>query len=173
MKINVNFENNIIPDKYGKYAPEEYRTDGKPTLSFPFEISEFPKETTHFCIEMIDPDSIPVIGMAWIHWVVANVDVKMANVPENFSMDDSYQKMEGLNTYSNKMIRSMVPASSEIFTKYVGPGAPDKDHEYLLTVYAIKNPLNLENGKFHLNEMHKELEGNVLEKTTIKLIGRS
>ncbi|MGO3364566.1 MAG: YbhB/YbcL family Raf kinase inhibitor-like protein, partial [Leuconostoc falkenbergense] len=33
MKLNVTLENQLLPDIYAKYAPDNYRTNGMPTVN--------------------------------------------------------------------------------------------------------------------------------------------
>lgn len=171
MKIKVDFKENIIPDKYSKHAPEEFRTFGKPMMSFPFEIVDAPKETKYFCIEMVDYDAVPVAGFPFIHWTAVNIDASMLKFPEDYSMDKFYKKTQGVNSYVSRLFSGIIENTDKINKGYVGPGAPDKDHIYTFKVYATNRKLNLKEG-FYLNEMYKELKGKIIEEATIELIGK-
>lgn len=53
----------------------------------------------------------------------------------------------------------------------MGPYPPDKDHIYTLTVYALDCELPLANG-FYMNELLHAMEGHVLAKEKLNLVGK-
>ena len=75
MKINTEFKGNNIPYEYAAGADISDLINGNPIKSFPFEITELPKDTKYLAWSLIDYDAIPVCGFAWIHWSVANVSI--------------------------------------------------------------------------------------------------
>ena len=144
MKLSVPFEDNILPQKYAKYATETVGHSA--VLSFPFDILDIPKGTKSVAWTLVDFDSIPVCGFAYIHWVVANVAVseeKLA-VAEDFSRQ-SHQQLRGSNSLVSKFLSDKFP---EVHQSYIGPYPPDKDHRYTLTVYALDEMLELQEGFF-------------------------
>lgn len=145
MKIKIDFENNVLPNKYSKYADGKEMYNGNPIISFPFKIIDIPTNAKYLCFTLIDHDAIPVCGFSWIHWTVADVDVSLSKIPENYSQDDKYQKTQGKNSFSSALVNE---SDTKIIHHYVGPTPPDKDHKYTLTVYALDNPVNLQEG-FH------------------------
>ncbi len=171
MKLITNFENNTIPENYGKHAAEEYKLGGIPVTSFPFAVEEVPAEAKYLHILLIDYDAIPVIGFPFVHWTVANVPADQTVFPENYSRDDS-AKTQGLNSYASMFMKDWAPNQDEVKNVYVGPGAPDKDHDYEMFVYATSEKLNLEEG-FHYNDMRKALEGKVIAEVKEYLIGKA
>lgn len=59
----------------------------------------------------------------------------------------------------------------KIIEHYAGPTPPDKNHQYTLTVYALDDKLNLNNG-FYLNDLLKAIEGHILEIAETKILAR-
>ncbi len=171
MKIITNFENNTIPKQYGKHADEENKLGGIPVTSFPFSVEEVPAEAKYLHILLIDYDAIPVIGFPFIHWTVANIDANQTSFPENWSRDES-TKTQGINSYASILMKDWAPNQDEVKNIYVGPGAPDKDHDYELIVYATEEKLNLEEG-FLYNDMRKALDGKYIAKSKQYLIGKA
>lgn len=173
MKIKTNFEQNIIPEQYGKHASDEYKLAGIPVTSFPFSVEDVPAEAKFLHIVLIDYDSIPVAGFPFIHWTVANIPADQTVFPENYSRDGS-PKIQGVNSYSSFLLNGTpIEAKDEaIKTVYVGPGAPDKDHDYELFVYATTEEVNVEQG-FPYNELRKQLSGKYIAKAHKYLIGKA
>ena len=42
MRIKVELEDGMLPDRFGKHAPAEYQIDGHAVRSFPIEIEDVP-----------------------------------------------------------------------------------------------------------------------------------
>ncbi|WP_018142400.1 YbhB/YbcL family Raf kinase inhibitor-like protein [Alloscardovia criceti] len=161
MKISADFTQ--IPDKYGKFAPQEHVTDGYPTTSFPFYIDRMNPAVRYLHWEFFDDDAIPVCGFQWIHWTVANVpvdalmydfnDAHALQVPEDFSRNLPTlipEAVQGRNSAGGALARQTNPA---VITRYNGPQPPDKEHAYKLCVYGTDEPiLELHEG-FYLNEL--------------------
>ena len=89
MKINIPFNQNLLPKRFGKEADCTDIIKGNPVRSFPFEISELPEGTKYIAITLIDYDAIPVCSFPWIHWLATDIEVKNNTViiPENYSLD--------------------------------------------------------------------------------------
>ena len=78
MKVSVTLDDQgLLPDKYAKFAPAEYRLEDNPVVNFPIAVSDVPAGTETLAIAFIDYDAIPVGGFPWIHWTVANLPVVM------------------------------------------------------------------------------------------------
>lgn len=60
---------------------------------------------------------------------------------------------------------------SLIENNYVGPTPPDRDHHYLLKVYALKDKLDLKN-HFYFNDFLEQVNLVSLASCEIKLIGK-
>ncbi len=169
MKINTEFKHNYIPYAYAAGANESDIINGNPIKSFPFEVTELPKDTQYLAWSLIDYDAIPVCGFAWIHWSVANLKVSNSNisVKEDFSRITT-DGIQGKNSFTSGLLGEDFSAIDKY---YVGPTPPDKDHQYELTVYALKEKLDLDNG-FYLNDFLKQVNKHKIDKTSVQLTGR-
>lgn len=168
MDITVSFKNNILPDKYSKKANDTIQ--GKPALSFPFEVTNIPNKTKTIAWTLVDYDSIPVCGFAYIHWVVANVPVAGSHlaIEEDFSRQDKVHT-HGKNSLVSAFLKEDFSAIAE---NYTGPYPPDKDHIYTLTVYALDDELALSDG-FYMNDLLKAVKNHTLAKAELEIIGKS
>lgn len=120
-----------------------------PSLSFPLTISNIPEGTSALAITIIDPD-----GGDWVHWLVANIPVEgtLCEIPENASMDWPEDILQGKNDFGT--------------IGYGGPTPPSGVHNYVITVYALSETLNLKAG-FKLSQMEKLLADKVLAEATV------
>ena len=62
MKINTNFNNNIIPYDYAAGAQPTQLIHNNPIKSFPFTVEDLPFGTKYLAWTLIDYDAIPVCG---------------------------------------------------------------------------------------------------------------
>lgn len=166
MNISVSFDDNgLLPDKYAKFAPAEYRKEDMPVVNFPIAITDIPASAQSLAVAVIDYDAIPVGGFPWIHWVAANLPI--SDVPEDLANADI--------TYvpgTNSMYSVMKDGNPEITQSYVGPMPPDQTHDYTLTVYAVDTTFDLQPGFFY-NELRKDLVGHILAEASLELPARS
>lgn len=144
---------NLFMDKYGKRG--KVNQQGMPLLSIPVEIKRAPKGTKTFAFLLEDPDSVPVAGFSWTHWLVANL--KKSSLKEGASRTKTTDFIEGTNSWGALGYGGMAP-----------PNAP---HTYLLRVYALKTELPLKSG-FSLEEFKSALDnaeksGNILGRFTL------
>lgn len=158
MRILTDFK--IIPDAFSKYAPEQNKIDGHTVASFPFEVEGIGPGFEYLHLAMTDPDSIPVAGFAWIHWCAANIKIPnksgKVSIPEDFSRkmgELSPGSCQGENSLASRFVGQ---ASSPAASLYIGPTPPDKDHFYLLRVWATPKKLDLEGG-FYLSDLLSKL----------------
>ena len=70
MRISVGLDNGLLPDRFGKHAPEAYQLDGHPVRSFPIEIADVPEGARSLALTFLDYDAVPVGGFCWIHWLL-------------------------------------------------------------------------------------------------------
>lgn len=169
MKINVDLEQGLLPDKYGKYATEEQMKNGKPIISFPVSFSDIPADTKTIAFTFTDPDSIPVCGFEWIHWTVANIPASEPSLPENFSQTAPDSIIQGKNSSASPFLSGNIP---ELMDGYNGPYPPDKNHDYILQAYALDTALDLKSG-FWMNELLHQINGHVLDSASIVLPSRA
>lgn len=169
MKINVSLNNGLLPDKYGKYATGDQIKNGKPVISFPVEFSDIPSDAKTIAFTFTDPDSIPVCGFAWIHWTAANIPVSMPSLPENFSHGDSGAVIQGKNSSASPLLSGN---DEQFMTGYNGPTPPDKTHDYVLKAYALDTSLDIENG-FWMNELLHKMKGHIVDQAKFIIPSRA
>lgn len=136
--------NGVLDDAFGKKGEQKHK--GIPTRSMPLSIQNIPEGTRALALTMIDPD-----GQDWVHWVAANLPV-MEELPENASIDLAEQMVQGKNDFGA--------------TGYGGPTPPTGTHHYVITVYALSQPLGLKNG-FKYKAFQKALEDRVLAQASL------
>lgn len=170
MQIRTKFKNNVLPHSYGKKADEKDILMGNPVRSFPFEVENLPRGTKYLAFSLVDYDAIPVCSFPWIHWLGANLSVSGSSysVPEDLSRNTGAEFVQGKNIFSSPLLGEDF---SEIATLFVGPTPPDKDHRYTLTVYALSEPVNLQEG-FYLNQLLDAVSDKILSSAQINLIGQ-
>ena len=69
-------------DVYGKRGTQF--KGSMPSYSFGFDLTDAPRGTVSFAFILDDPDSVPVCGFTWTHWLGANLC--QAHMPENESI---------------------------------------------------------------------------------------
>lgn len=89
-------------------------------------------------------------------------------ISEDFSRLNN-KHAHGKNSLVSKLLNEDY---SDIDEGYMGPYPPDKDHIYTLTVYALDCELPLANG-FYMNELLHAMEGHVLAKEKLDLVGNT
>lgn len=133
----------VIADKYGMRGDQV--SGGVPTRSIPVSVADAPEGTVCYAVSVYDPDSVPLCGYEWAHWLAVNV--KSADIAENASIDGADGMVQGKNDFDS--------------VGYGGPTPPDKAHTYVVTVYALDAELPAENG-FDKGEFAGMIEGHVL-----------
>lgn len=136
--------NGVIADEYGKKGTQKRK--GIPTLSLPLSVRNLPEGTAVLAVAMVDPD-----GGDWVHWLAANLPVA-EEIPQNRSIDLAGQMVQGKNDFG--------------FTGYGGPTPPSGTHTYVLTVYALSEPLVLKDG-FTWKAFQKALDGKILAQADV------
>lgn len=169
MKINVKTENGYLPDKYSKFADSKYRYKDNPCISFPIELNDISSKVKSLAITLLDYDSTPVCGFTWIHWLACNIPATINTIPENISINNSLNIVQGTNSFASSFVGE---TDSNITNRYIGPTPPDKDHEYTLTVYGLDKKLDLSEGYF-LNDFLKAIKGHVVESDELNILSRS
>lgn len=155
--------NGVIEDKYGKRGTQ-FTEGGMPNYSLPIKIENAPEGTKTFAIFLEDKDAIPVAGFSWIHWTAANI--KVNELEENASLLRKNEFVQGRNSWSSPL-QGDNALSVEESSMYGGMAPPNAEHTYELTVYALSDELDLENG-FYANDLFHAMEGKILAQTTIK-----
>lgn len=146
MLVSADFT--TIPERYAKQAPDDSRVDGVPCVSFPFYIDHLSPSAKYLHWEFSDPDSIPVCGFEWIHWTMANLpvdaimfdpsDAHALQIPADFSRNVNTmipEAAQGRNSQASPLY-GQDQQNLQLVAHYTGPQPPDKDHEYMLQVWA-------------------------------------
>lgn len=170
MDISVQLENGLLPDRFGKHAPEGYQLDDHPVRSFPIEIADVPEGARSLALTFLDYDAVPVGGFCWIHWLACNFPPDIALIPEDASATGAVACVQGSNSDWSPLAGSHTDTC--IIHRYAGPYPPDKTHEYTLTVYALDCELDLREGYF-LNEFRRAIRGHVLGEASLELPSRA
>ncbi|MBD5429552.1 YbhB/YbcL family Raf kinase inhibitor-like protein [Lactobacillus sp.] len=163
MQIQVPLVNGFLADEYTKFATDADRINGKPAKSFPISIKDVPSGTKSLAIYFKDFDSVPVCGFVWIHWLAANIPV-IDKIPSDASRKKPFDFVQGSNSNCSRFL----PENSGPQIGYTGPQPPIGIHDYELTIYALDNTLELEDG-YYLNDFLEKIEGHVLEKQNVIL----
>lgn len=141
-------QNGIIADKYGKRG-NQFK-GSMPTYSLGFRMQDIPNGTVSFAFILDDPDSVPVAGFKWIHWLGANLCKD--GIPDNESIS-TLIFVQGKNSWGQNMYGGMAP--------------PNCPHTYILRVFALDCLLNLKNG-FSVEDLQREMSGHVLDSAFIE-----
>lgn len=172
MKIKLNrsiYDGIYLKDEYSKYATKENLIDGIPYNNFPFEIENISEEYRYISWALIDHDSNPVVNFSWIHWLIANYEVKKNAITIPGKLVNSNNKyLGGTNSFAGPLTNII---NEKIILNYGGPTPPDKDHTYTLYVYAHTNELLLEKG-FYYNEFLKELDKQKYVMDKVKILAK-
>ena len=164
--ISHGIVNGIIEDRFGKHG-EQHNENGVPSYSLPLEILEAPEGTKSFALFLEDKDACPISGgFSWIHWVAANIT--RTKLEENDSQANA-DFVQGLNSWVSIQGGQQHP---ELSACYGGMAPPNEPHTYELHVYALDSMLDLKNG-FWFHEMFRQMEGHILEQSTLKGVYRS
>ena len=91
-----------LADRYGKRTSAEFLLHERPILSFPISLAAIPKEARYLSWELIDYDTIPLIGFPFIHWLAANVPVTN-EIPEDFSRTALKPTIQGKNSLASPL----------------------------------------------------------------------
>ncbi len=51
MQINVKLDHGLLPDKYGKFAPENNLLAGQPITSFPIQVKKYSSRYQGLCLQ--------------------------------------------------------------------------------------------------------------------------
>lgn len=169
MQITVMKENGYLPEKYSKYADEGFKIGVNPIVSFPIEFKDIPESTQSIALSFIDHDAVPVCGFSWIHWLACNINPQTSILEEDASRNTALNITQGQNSFASPFIGSNTEVN--VIHKYVGPTPPNKDHFLTLTVYALDQSLDLQDGYF-LNDFYKEIEGHVISKVSMNILAK-
>lgn len=136
------------------YIDPEYGAHGR-GLSIPLEIANAPKGTVCFALLMDDPDAVAVVGKRYLHWMAA--DFTQTSLPAGFSAQADSLAVQGKNDSGT--------------VGYTSPNPPDKDHTYVITVYALDAKTGLQRG-FTKDQFLAAINGHILAQAQVTGIYR-
>lgn len=139
----------VMDPKYG--IKGEVNAKGTPVVSPPLTTQNAPEGTASFAVYMDDPDAKPLAGHNWVHWMAVNIPA--GDIPEDFSRNSGGKAVQGKNDFGE--------------IGYGGPTPPDKDHTYVITVYALDDDLPLKEG-FSKAEFEQAIKGHVLASAAVQ-----
>ena len=146
--------NGRFSDEFGKRGTEFLKE--MPIYSIPFSMLDAPTDTKSFAFVLEDPDAV---GGNFVHWLGANI--QKWNVEENESINAKF--IQGVNDWYKCNLGISIAEA----TRYGGMAPPDKEHTYVLTVYALDSMLNIESS-FKKEELIEKMEGHILDMAQIK-----
>jgi Raf kinase inhibitor-like YbhB/YbcL family protein len=139
-----------IADAYGARGP---KVAGVPSVSLPLAVRNPPKGTVAYAVLMTDPDAKEVAGIEFRHWMAANITT--AKLTKNASVKLAKKMVQGVSDYGT--------------VGYGGPNPPNKTHTYVITVYALKSTVDLDQGfDLSIAQFKAKLKGSVLVQRTIR-----
>ncbi|MES2203987.1 MAG: YbhB/YbcL family Raf kinase inhibitor-like protein [Pseudomonadota bacterium] len=167
MKIKSNsITNGYFKDEMGHHGTQ-FLKNIMPNYSFHLAWDNLPPGTQSLALTFVDHDAIPFCGFTWIHWLAANIDPTLNELPENAS--EKMNLLQGVNSWGSGIIPKEYQLSKEDASRYGGCAPPDKDHLYTIELYALDKKLDLPSG-FMMNELLKAMKGHVLDKATLEAL---
>lgn len=174
MKITTTFPQAKIPDQYGCNVPAKQQNHGINQRSFPFKVTEIPTTAHYLSWTLIDYDTVPLIGFAWIHWLLADYPLMGSDAAIEANLSTQTTSSQGQNSLRSivTMVRHptwfLTQRGMPLATHYAGPRPRGGQHELRLTVYATRVPLRLEAG-FTLNQLMHQVDEVLVEQTSLNL----
>jgi Raf kinase inhibitor-like YbhB/YbcL family protein len=163
MKISSkNIVNGYLDHSFGHLGTQF--EGSMPSRSLQLSWADLPADTVSLAIFFDDLDAIPVCGFSWIHWVVANIDPALGELPENASVEMNL--LEGLNSWAAPLTPEAWKLPPEKASHFGGCAPPDKAHLYTLKMYALDTKLNLQRG-FFANALFHAMRGHILAEATL------
>jgi len=158
---STGFMQGEILKQYG--VKSDICTSGIPQLSFPLQWEGAPEGTVSYAIVFQDYDNIPDEGVCWIHWLVADIPSTINELEQNSSRENK-TLTQGTNSWMCPM--GNFGLGKDMIEYYGGP-APERTHEYEVSIYALDAYMGLERGFFY-NELRKRMDGHILSSAILK-----
>jgi len=154
MQLKVPLDHGFLPASYTTQA--KVTRKNQPIQSFPIELIAVPKQAQSLAIFLIDYDAVPLTGFPFIHWLVANIPIT-DKIPVDFSR--SFTGPQGQTSWMSRFYHL---DDSYFSNHYAGPNPPGHAHSYSLTVLALKQTVQIQNG-FYYNEFRYKLRDHIIE----------
>ena len=159
--------NQIIAARFGSRGTDFHGS--MPTRSLPLKIESAPEKTKSFALTLIDYDAVGAVGVCWVHWLLCNFTGR--ELPENAAVEQRSNLTQGMNSWGSALLGSNALRPEEA-SAYGGMAPPDRPHRYDLTVYALNDFLNLDNG-FTWNQLLHEVQPHLLAAATLTGVYRN
>lgn len=133
----------------GEEIPDKFTCNGE-NINPELNIEDIPEDAQSLVLIVDDPDA--PTG-TFVHWVMFNLPVEGSgkNISENYSPEENV--IEGENDFGK--------------IGYGGPCPPSGTHRYFFKIYALNDPLNLEEGSSK-SDVEKAMEGKILDSGKLK-----
>lgn len=164
--ISTSIVNGYFKDEIGHRGPYVFRGK-KPSYSFQLSWEDLPENTVSLALIFVDHDAIPVCGFSWIHWLVANIDPALKELPENAST--TLPLLQGLTSWSSEILPEGWGLSKVDDVGFGGCAPPDQEHLYTIELYALDKRLELPSG-FMMNDLLKAMKGHTLDKCLLEAL---
>jgi Raf kinase inhibitor-like YbhB/YbcL family protein len=129
----------------GAMIPSKYTCDGS-DVNPPLQIGGVPAGAKSLALIVDDPDAP---RGTWTHWVVWNIEPKIAQIKEN---DLPSGAVQGSSDFGR--------------TRYGGPCPPSGTHRYFFRIYAVDTTFQLPKGAKR-DLLEKEIQGHILDQATL------
>ena len=128
-----------INPEYGAKGTQ-FAKGNVPSLSLPLSVNYIPEGALTLAVTMVDPD-----GGDWVHWLAVNIPVNGAacDIQENASIGWPAEIVQGKNDFG--------------LVGYGGPTPPSGVHTYVITVYALSESLDLNEGFNSVSYTHLDV----------------
>ena len=111
----------------------------------------------------MDNDNAKGEGFPFIHWLACNIPGEMTGLCEDASRKSDFI-VQGRNSWAAPY-GPYEGIPKELTLRFGGP-APSEEHEYELTIYALDQRLDLEEG-YYYNDLRKAMRGHILAETEL------
>lgn len=151
-----------IGREYGIHSEDQEW--GIPGLSFPLRWQGEPEGTKSFAITFLDYDNIEDEGVMWIHWIAAGIPPHVHELEADASRQAAWL-IQGKNSWSIGI--GPYQGIPEKYTEGYGGPAPNRKHEYEITLYALDRMPDFGQG-FYYNQLRKMIEEHGLASARIR-----
>ncbi len=170
MRIFVELDNGLLPDRFGKHAPEAYQLDGHPVRSFPIEIADVPKARARLRSRFSTTTPSPWAASAGSIGLRATSRRTRRSFPRTPAPRASWLAYRA-RTAIGRLWQAAIPTrGSSIVTR--ARTRLTRRTTTRWTVYALDCELGLSEGYF-LNEFRRAVRGHVLDEASLELPSRA
>ncbi len=139
--------------------PREMTCQGK-NYSVVLNWKNAPRATRAYALIVDDPDATPVVGYAWVHWIVYNIPASAVSLPGRMAKSAKVKLPSG-ETVTQGHTSWKKPG-------YGGPCPPKGTgvHHYIFKLYALSEDLKLPEG-LTKEKLQQAIKGKSLAETQL------